>query len=295
MKRNFPNKNHWRTFYLLRFGVLVFFAAMPAQGVPLQRPRPAMPASGPQQIQKPAVLSMRVDEGWITATIVDSPLQNVLGELAARTGVIFEVRSQVNPLVSVRLHRVSLQEAIQRISSGNNTIYFYDKNQPESGRITLVQLFPRTDTSPQPDILYLGTGAITKGNDIADTPEQAMKILAESPSVEARERAVEILADARGDRAIKALIKAVFDPAPQIRASVIESLAALNVRAALPNILKSLKDSNPAVRQSAATAVALLGSAQNLKDLKPLSADKDAGVVAAAEMAIRKLSAAAKK
>jgi hypothetical protein len=131
-----------------------------------------MPVSGMQQSQKPAVLSMRVDEGRITATIADSPLQNVLADLAARTGIIFEVRSQENPLVSVNLHRVSLQEAIQRIAPGSNTIYFYGKNQGDSDRITLVRLFPRTGTSPQPSILYLGTGAITKDNDAADSPLQ---------------------------------------------------------------------------------------------------------------------------
>ena len=150
----------------------MLFTAMPAQGAPFQRPRAPMPVSGMQQYQKPAVLSMRVDEGRITATIVDSPLQNVLADLAARTGIIFEVRSQENPLVSVNLNRVSLQEAIQRIAPGSNTICFYGKNQGDSDRITLVRLFPRMDTSPQPSILYLGTGTITKGNDIADSPSQ---------------------------------------------------------------------------------------------------------------------------
>jgi hypothetical protein len=172
MKRHFPNRNHWRAYYLLRFGVLVLFTAMPAQGAPFQQPRSPMPVSGMQQLQKPAVLRMRVDEGMITATIVDSPLQNVLADLAARTGIIFEVRSQENPLVSVNLRRVSLLEAIQRIAPGNNTICLYGKNQSGSDRITLVRLFPRAGTSPQPSILYLGTGAITKGNDTTDSPLQ---------------------------------------------------------------------------------------------------------------------------
>jgi hypothetical protein len=295
MKSNFPSRNHWRTYYLLRFGVLVLFSAIPAQGAAFQRPQFPTPIPQTQQPQKPAVLRVRVDEDRITATIVESPLQNVLEDLAARTGVIFEVRSQENPLVSVRLNRVSLQEAIQRIAPASNAIYFYSQDQAEPDRITLVRLFPRTGKNPQPSILYLGTGEVTKGNDTADTPAQAWKILAESPSVEARSRAVEILVAAGEDQAIQALMKAVSDPSPQIRVSVIEGLAALNVHAALPGVLKSLKDPNPVVRRSAATAVALLGGAQNIKDLKPLSADQDAGVVAAAEMAIRKLSASVKK
>jgi hypothetical protein len=42
-------------------------------------------------------------------------------------------------------------------------------------------------------------------------------------------------------------------------------------------------------------AVALLGDARNLKDIKPLKSDIDPGVVAAAEIAERKLSAAGRK
>jgi hypothetical protein len=295
MKRKFPTRNHWRAFYLFRFGALVLFAAMPAYGAPLQRPNVPMPTSGTLQTPKPSVLSIRVDNGKITATIVDSLLQNVLEDLAARTGVVFEVRSQENPLVSVCLNRISLQEAIQRIVPGINAIYLYSDNLTEPDRITLVRLFPRINKSPQPSILYLGTGAIVKANDTADTPDQALKILAEGQSIEARGRAVETLIASGDDRAIKALIKAISYPAPQIRVSVIEGLIALDARAALPRILRSLRDSSPAVRRSAATAVALLGTAQNIKDLKPLSADKDAGVVAAAETAIRKLSASARK
>lgn len=291
MKRKFPTRNHWNAFRLIRFGALMLFAAMPAQGVPPQRPRAPLPSSGVLQAQKPAVLRMRVDDGKITATIVDSPMQDVLEDLAARTGVIFEVRSQENPLVSVHLSRVSLQEAIQRIATESNAIYVYGDNQAEQERIRLVRLFPRVDNSPQPGILYLGTGTITKTNDTADTPEQAMKILEESRNAEAKSRAVEILIDAGGDPSVKALTRAVSDPDAQIRASVIEGLAALNARDALPSILRRLRDPSPIVRRSAATAVALLGSARNIKDLEPLSEDKDAMVVAAAETAIRKLSA----
>jgi hypothetical protein len=295
MTRNFPTRNHWRAFCLLRFGALVFFAAMPAQGAPPQRPQGRMPAAGTLQTVKPAVLNMRVDDGKISATIIDSPLQVALSELAARTGVVFEVRSHDNPLVSVRLNNVSLQEAIQRIAPGSNAIYLYGADRAEPERIMLVRLFPRVDTSIQPSILYLGTGAITKANDTADTPEQAMKVLAESQSTEAKIRAVEILVASRDDRAMNALIRAASDAASQVRASAIEGLASLDARDALPKILRSLRDSSPAVRRSAATAVALLGTAQNIKDLKPLSADRDAGVVAAAETAIRRLSASVKR
>jgi HEAT repeat protein len=190
---------------------------------------------------------------------------------------------------------VGLQEAIQRIVPGFNTIFFFDQSQPESERIALVRVFPRTAVTPQPSVLYLGTGAITRSGDNGETEEQALKILSGSAEIEAKEKAIEILVNAKSDEGIKELMKSISNPAPEIRVAAIEGLAALNAKEALPGVLKSLKDQHPAVRQSAATAVALLGTAQNIKDLKPLTSDKDAGVSAAAETAIRKLLTAVKK
>jgi hypothetical protein len=272
---------------------LVLCTTVVAQRPPSRGPQ--FQRSSPPQEQKPAVQKMRVEDGKVHADITDSPLQNVLQELADRTGIIFEVRSQENPLVSVHLDWVSVQEAIQRIASGSNTIFFYgqDKSGPE--RITLVSVFPRTNAVQQPGIVYLGTGGVTKSNEDIQTPEQALRILSGNADVEARERAIEILVSTKSDAAIKALRNSISDPAPEIRVAAIEGLATLGARQALPGILKSLKDPHPGVRQSAITAVALLGDARNLKDLKPLSTDKDNSVATAAEIAIRQLSAAIKK
>jgi HEAT repeat protein len=240
-------------------------------------------------------MHMRVDEGTVTAEIANSPLQSVLQELAERTGIVFEVRSQENPLVSIYLYHVSLQEAIQRIASNSDTMFFYDQGKMDPERITLVRIFPRTRSIQQPSLVYLGTGNVTKSNEDIETPEQALEVLGKNASIEARENAIELLVDTKSDTAIKDLMNFMFDPTPEIRAAVIEGLAALGAREALPAILKSLKDAHPGVRQSAATAVALLGTAKNLKDLMPLSSDKDASVAAAADIAIRKLSAELKK
>jgi len=258
--------------------------------VPVFNPPPSQP-----QTQKPAVLDMHVEENRVTADITDCPLQNALKELADRTGILFEVHSQDNPLVSVHLKRVPLQEAIQRIASGSNILIFYGPDPTAPERITLVRVFPRTNPVPQPTIVYLGTGAVTKSNEDIETPEQALKALQQSSTVEAREKAIDVLVNSKSNAATDALMHSMSDPEPAIRAAAIEGLAALGAHAALPGILKSLRDANPGVRQSATTAVALLGDSKNLKDLKPLTADKDASVAAAAELAIRKLSAVEKK
>jgi len=238
---------------------------------------------------------MRVEAGRITAEITNCPLQRVLQELAERTGIIFEIQSQENPQVWLRLNDVLYQEAITRIASGSNTIFYYGKNAQGEEIITLVRVLPRAKTPLQPSLTYLGTGVVTKINDDVDTPEQALKLLEESTSVESREKAINFLAKTKSKAAIKPLILAMSDPAPEIRVASIEGLAAMGARAALLDILKCLKDTRPEVRRSATNAVALLGNATNLKDVRPLGRDRDAGVVAAAETAIRMLSTAGKK
>jgi hypothetical protein len=257
--------------------------------VPVPAPNPQGGTGG-----KVVLLKMRVDEGRVTADITDAPLQQVLKELAERTGIVFEVRSQENPPVSIHLQHVLLPEAIQRIAAGSNAIFYYGK-AAESERITLVRIFSRMAPGPQPSLLYIGTGEITKTNYTVETPEQALQVLASTAGIEDKEIGIEILTKSKGEAAVKALMGCMSDPVPEIRVAAIEGLAAMGTQAALPAIVKRLKDEHPGVRQSATTAIALLGNAGYVKDLKPLSFDKDPGVAAAAEVAIRKLSATEKK
>jgi hypothetical protein len=271
--------------------VLSFQMGLLAQRrIPL--PGASQPVRPPEK--KISLLKMRVEDGRVTADITDAPLQQVLKELADRTGIVFEVRGGDNPLVSIHLQRVSPEEAIQRIAAGNNAIFYYGQGA-ESNRIIMARILSRSNPGPQPDLLYLGTGAVTKTNDDPETPEEALGALASNSSVEQKEIGIEILSKSKSDAGVKALMECLADPAPEIRVAAVEGLAAMGAQEALPGILKALKDGNPGVRHSAAMAVASLGDARNLKDLRPLSTDKDAGVAAAAEFAIRRLSAAEKK
>jgi type II secretory pathway component GspD/PulD (secretin) len=278
---------------LVLFGILFGCSILPAQRPYVrgtQYPNPGQP-----QAPKPFVLDMLVVEGRVTANITNCPLQTVLQELADRTGILFEVRSQDNSQVSIHLNRVVLPEAIQRIASNSNTMFFYGKGTPGFEPITLVRVFSRTNPVQQPGLVYLGSGVVTKSNETVETPEQAIKVLSENTDVKMREKAIEILVHSENDGALKALVNSVLDPAPEVRIAAIEGLAARDAHKALPVILKSLKDPHPKVRQSAINAVAFLGDSQNLNNLKPLIADRDQGVVAAARIAIVKLSAAVKR
>jgi hypothetical protein len=70
-------------------------------------------------------------------------------------------------------------------------MFFYAEGVPGSEKISMVRIFPQGNEPVQPGIVYLGTGAVTKTGDGTDSPEQALKVLEESASVEEREKAIE--------------------------------------------------------------------------------------------------------
>jgi hypothetical protein len=255
---------------------------------PREIPGAMMPA--PSQPAGPTSMRLRVEEGFVTAEIRNTPLQKVLEELAARTGVVFEVQTQEDPPLSLSLFRVELREAIQRIVGARDSLFYY-KAGGAAASPQLVRVFPRSNVPVQPSLRYIGTGSVTKsGSDVIESPDDALKVLAESLDVDARQRAVEVLVASRSEITYEALLVVVNDPAPEIRVAAIEGFASLGARPALPVIVKALSDGNPGVRQSAITAIALLGDAENVKDLRRLGKDPDANVSAAAEVAIRKLA-----
>jgi hypothetical protein len=239
-------------------------------------------------------MKLRVEDKVVIADIRNTLLQDVLEELAAWTGIIFEIESQENPVVSItffRDSRVSTAEAVQRLTSNSNSVLYGGKDEAGQSQVRFVRIFTRVARPQAPVLHYIGTGTITKrSDDIIDSPEQAIAVLAGSANLIARQKAVEVLVSAKGAAAIQALKLALSDQTIEIKVAAIEGLATLMVHDAMPLILPALKDGNPGVRKSAAQAVGLLGDSANLKDLRPLLRDQDSSVAAAAEIAIQKLS-----
>ena len=203
--------------FSLLLGILVLCANAPAQrrggggrgGAPDMPNMPNMPFPQPQaqpgqQDTKASVLKLYVDETGVTAEILNCPLQTVLKELAEKTGIVFEIRAQDNLPVNLRPSQpVELTEFIKRMVSGSNTQFFY--RQDDSQRIAMVRIFPRTEL-PQPSIVYLGSGAVTKSNDTFFNSEQAIKALRENKDIESREKAINYLASNKSEGAAEVLI-----------------------------------------------------------------------------------------
>jgi len=267
----------------------------PGAGPQVARPGVSMPnrmgITQPIQPAEPALMRMRLEDRSVTAEIRVTPLQQILEEFAARSGVVFEIDTRENPPMSVVFYSVSLEEAIQRLTEDYNSIAFFDSNTAGQDRVSFVRIISRTPRPMQSSLRYIGTGAITKrGIDVIDSPAQALTVLTESPDLAAREKAVEALVAFKSPEVLPAFKVALTDSAAEVRVAAVEALASLGMHEALPQILPLLKDRHPGVRQSAVIAVSLLGDVANVKNLRPLLRDQDASVVAAADLAIRKLS-----
>jgi hypothetical protein len=240
---------------------------------------------------EPPRMKIRVEEGFVSGEIRYTPLQEVLEEIAAWSGVVFEVPAEENAPVTIAFYSTPLEKAILRLVGERNSLVYCDTDPEGKSRISLVRVFGTRGQEKQPSLRYIGSGEQTKTlEDVIDTPEQALRILGESDRLQARERAVAVLADAPVEIALPALTMALDDPAPEVIVAAIEGLSGLGTEEALTSVLRALKNEHPGVRQSAVMAVSLLGSAKNVRDIKPLERDRDASVSAAAEMAVRKLS-----
>jgi hypothetical protein len=297
---------------LLLIGIMIFCPVLFAQRrggmrMPpdMQGPPPAGPRQPPQPPAQPGnpvqasvqqenasiTLKFHVEEYGITMDLVNCPLQKALEDLAARTGVIFEVRTQDNYPVSLHIKTpIDLVAAVKRIASLSNTVFIYNDDSESPQKIKMVKIFPATASLPQPSVIYLGTGVVTKSNDDIENAEQAIKILTEGKDIALRQKAIAFLVSEKNEKAIESLVPCLSDQSPEIRVAVVEGLAALNARNTLPEIIKTLKDANAGVRQSAVVAIALIGDYSNIKDLRSMRSDKDVNVLAAVENAIRKLS-----
>jgi hypothetical protein len=279
----------WRLWVSLFCGMMAF--ALPSFGQVGRQPSRVPPIMQPNRSDEPPSMKLRVEGQDVVAQIRNTPLQDVLAELAAWSGVVFEIDAQENPPVTITFFRVSLPEAIQRLTGNNNSIAFYDRDEAGQARTSFVRILTRTPRPNPPTLHYIGSGSVTKrSDDIVDSPEQALAVLAGSSNLAARQKAIEVLAAAKTAPAIQALKMALTDPAVEIKVAAIDSLASIGVHEALPQILPRLKDAHPGVRQSAVVAVGLLGDATNVKDLRPLLKDPDDSVAAAANVAIQKLS-----
>ena len=261
----------------------------PARPMILMSNRPGVAVSN--QSDDPPSMRLRMEGQDVTAEIRNVSLQSVLDELSAWSGVVFEVESQDDPKVSINLYHVTLQEAVQRLTANHNSVDYFGHDETGQDRLNFVRVISRTPRPAPPVLRYIGTGAVTKRIDeIVDSPEQALAVLAGSTNLVARQKAIDVLVATKSAVVIEILKAVLNDPDVEVRVAAIDGLASLGARDALPDIMPALKDAHPGVRQCAVLAIGMLGDKANVKDVRPLLHDEDPNVAASAGIVMQKLS-----
>lgn len=101
--------------------------------------------AGPPPPPTPRQMSMVVDRGRLTATIVDYPLHDVLEELSARSGITFVPGDGLDgERISAELQRLPLDEGVRRLLQHYDSFLYYgavDQDTPSSLRA--VWVFPK--------------------------------------------------------------------------------------------------------------------------------------------------------
>lgn len=108
-------------------------------------------------------------------------------------------------------------------------------------------------------------------------PEDAIRLL-ESPDLESREGAVQLIAQQNYQAGIPALMKATEDKCPSVRGLSAWTLGKFNARQSIPRLIALLKDSEPNVRGQAAFGLGMLKSTESVDSLIARLKDSDSQV-----------------
>lgn len=117
------------------------------------------------------------------------------------------------------------------------------------------------------------------------TPEDVLPLL-NSPDLEAREGAIQVIALKNYKQAIPQLLFAAKDKCPTVRSLAIGTLAKFEARQAIPLARLSLTDSDPGVRSGAARVLGRLKDSKSVDKLIPLLSDSESNVRASAARAL---------
>lgn len=246
-------------------------------------------------------LDVRVDAGLVSIAADDVPLHDVLEALVAQGALRLIAFRAVDRTVTVRLHRVPLADAIQRLL-GEFESYQLFSPAAVDGKTTgsetpTLWLF---DDGSDPALVLDFYASVLDHGGIGDRKEAiralrdiatpaALRLLAaalDDPDARVRRAARHALA-AVGDAEALAMLDAELDaPDPARRTDTIDVLSDMDDTAARARIAVALADADPQVRAAAVSGLADSADEWSRALLVEALDDRDAGVREAAADAL---------
>lgn len=197
-------------------------------------------------------------DGYLTVTAQDARLGVLLDEIARSSGLTVVRHRALEQRVTVRFHRLSLEEGLRRILRHRSFVLEYARSAREKDTKTF---------SSQPKVLWIlpqandrVAGALVATEEAGPAKGPAtLQIGLAGEDAEAREQAALGLGESGRTEAVIPLSHALADRSKEVRRAAVLSLAEIGGAQAAQALHIALADQDPRVREAAVDALGEIG------------------------------------
>ena len=257
----------------------------------------ALSTSGAEtEAATPSSIEVVVDQGRLTISVQDAPLDEVLQAVGDESGIAIETRGDLAASITISFADVPLYEGIRRLLRGHS--YMLSGDVDQSRRIEISVLTSYRTEAPA------GTGKVATpgdergklqrirelaGRKDAEAIAFLTRLAGGDPSPIVRSQAVAALGRLRIEEASAPVALALTDPSAAVRIQALRGVKTLKGADALQE-LQSIAgyDPNPVVRRQAVRLMSDIQNPQVSWLLKQAAADPDAKVSQEAKRAARR-------
>jgi hypothetical protein len=202
-------------------------------------------------------LQLRFEGDLLTIHASNVPVREVLQEVAAATDLRIVQHAPLAGIVSLRLERVSLAIALDRILARDS-----------------YQLYQGVPDSPIPRVLWI----FSAGAEVASAADIFFEAVILYGSLAEKREAIRELQRLGTPEAVEALSLGIGDDDPRVRAAALAALSRIGSDAALAAVASATADADPWVRGQAVDALSVGDSESALKYLNLAFTDPDPNV-----------------
>jgi hypothetical protein len=244
----------------------------------------------------PSSIEVVVDDGRLTISVQDAPLDEVLQAVGDEAGITIEVRGDLTASITKSFADVPLYEGIRRLLRGQSYMLSGDVEQSRRLEISVLTSY-RMETAdrtgnasaPQDERGKLQRIKELAGRKDAEAIALLSRLAGGDPSAIVRSQAIAALGRLRTEEASAPMVVALTDSSAAVRIQALQGLKMLRGAAALEQ-LQSLAgyDPDPVVRRQAVRLMSDIKNPQVSWLLKQAAADPDPRVSREAQQAARR-------
>lgn len=234
------------------------------------------------------IFDIKFDNGRLSATLKNSPLEKVLKEIMLQSGARIWLNDSVDMSVTVEFQNLPVREGVRRILKDKNYAFVYAPNEIREGKLSIInaskskEVFTKPREEPPKKVAQKpGHPVEKKGKAKKEKPsfESLTKDALENEDASKREDAIIALGESKDKKAIEVISKALSnDPSEDVRLSSIDALLEIGDKGIVDPLSTALKDVDPWVRESAVEALGEVGGEAAVEYIRSALSDEDGSV-----------------